>query len=118
MAYFDYLDKKVEQIKEFKAFEPLSNVSFWLSIGSLAVFIISCFLFGFVMQIGKNVFMGICPLVGLVIAIVGLVYAQKAAKQAKIKRIKHAKTNMSRALNLLLGLLCLVLVVANTLLWI
>ena len=93
----------------FRTEIPLSNVSFWLSIGSLAVFIISCFLFGFVMQIGKNVFMGICPLVGLVIAIIGLVYAQKAAKQAKIKRIKHAKTNMSRALYLLWRqcLLCL-----------
>lgn len=118
MAYFDYLDKQVQQTKEFKEFEPLSNTSFWLSMGSLLVFLISVVLFIFVMQIGENVFMGICPLVGLVVAVVGLFFAQKAAGQAKIKRIKHAKTNMSRALNLLFGLLCLVLLVANTLIWI
>ena len=117
MGYFDYLEEKVDTQKEFRVYDYLSKYSFWFSMGTLLIFVVSVIMYLFV-EVGKTFWTGLCPLVGVALSITGIIFAQKAWSVLHKNRIKHPFNSMSRALNILFGFLCLIIFAINLFLWI
>ena len=118
MGYFDYVDEKTDAQKELRVYNYLSKFSFWFSMASLLFIIISAVMFIFIVKMGSAIWSSAFPLVGVVLAVVGIVYAQKSRSIMKKNHVVHPFTNMSRALNVLFGFINLILTVVNILFYI
>lgn len=118
MGYFDYVDQKTDAERDVRIYSYLSKFALWFSLASLLFVVITAIVYIFAVKIGSTIWASAFPLVGVVFAIIGLVYAQKSRSIYKKNHIVHPFTNMTRALNVLFGFLNLILTVVNILLYI
>lgn len=118
MGYFDYVDQKTDAQKDVRIYDYLAKFALWFSLASLLFIVITAVVYIVAVRIGSTIWASAFPLVGVVFAILGFVYAQKSSSIYKKNHIKNPFTNMTRALNVLFGFLNLILAVVNILLYI
>ena len=114
MAYFDYLEEKTKEQREFRFFDVWAKAGLFVFLGSLLITIASIIVFAVAVPIGQNVFLDILVGVGVVVGIVGIAIASKAIKMARNIRKKSELGNFSLIWGIFFVLIDFALFVANT----
>lgn len=83
MGYFDYLEDKTKEQREFRFYDIWAKVGFFVFLGTLLLTIASVLVFTLAIPLGQNIYLDILLGCTIAVGIIGIVFSKKAVKMAK-----------------------------------
>ena len=114
MGYFDYLEEKTQEKREFQYFDVWAKAGTFVGLGSLIVTIVSILVFALAVQVGQNIWLDFLTGAGLVIGCVGVSFSAKAVQMARNIRKTTPLGNFALIWGIFVILIDLAILVANT----
>ncbi len=114
MGYFDYLEEKTKEQREFQYFDTVAKTGIFIGLGALVVTLAAIFVFAFAITIGQNIWLDFLAGGGLVIACTGIAFAAKSIKMARSIRKVSYLGNFALIWGIFVILIDIALLVINT----
>ncbi len=114
MGYFDYLEDKTKEQREFRFYDVWAKIGLYIFLGTMLLTITSVLIFSLATPLGQSIYLDILLGSTILIGIVGIIFSFKAVKTAKSVR----KTSDLGRFSLIWGIFFVLVncagVVANT----
>ncbi len=114
MGYFDYLEEKTQEKREFQYFDVWAKAGTFVGLGSLLVTIASILVFALAVPVGENIWFDFLTGAGLVIGCVGVALSAKSVQMARNIRKTTPLGKFALIWGIFVILIDLAILVANT----
>ena len=114
MGYFDYLEEKTKEQREFQYFDVFAKTGTFIGLGALLVTLAAIFVFAFAIPFGGNIWLDFLVGGAMIIGAVGIGYSAKAVKMARSIRKVAYLGNFALVWGIFVILINIALLVINT----